>query len=405
MARAHTKRIIRALSGQTVASYAAKTIPVDAAIAAQMRKFFEQNAKQSLDHETSTADELPLPSQADQGSEGHADYSPQISQPHFTAEAETIDPSSLDDLLPSMDELLGSDLVASSEMIQEIEQPTVEDAPAGLHSSSDETTSDIHINEDTQQIELDDEITEHDLAQLAEELDDFLEDADNLDIDLVEQKEKLAAILQELPSPDPESEPLEFSQRGLQSLPIGSESPPPAEDFTLPWEGEDQPVLSEVPGLETSETENVTPENSPNFQDVLQQVQTAGTMIEQPLNDRAYTVIIIPRIAFHQLGQSFEHKFEQYLQQACQQGQCQVEDCSFFSDHIQLKLTLGGKSSIVKTIMQIKKQLETKILQNYATFSDELEGNDLWLPGQLIFNDQEKLDSKRIQTFITNARL
>jgi hypothetical protein len=396
MARAHTKRIIRALSGQTVASYAAKTVPVDAAMAAQMRKFFEQNARQSMDREFTAADELPLPQQMPESSQPDASPSlKKVTQP-LAEETPTTQNSSLDELLPSMDELLGNKPFA-----QPVSQQNSEFQPDQIPMDSWSVPNQEPATKfETQPVNLpidENKITDTELAMLADELDEFFEDDDS-DIDLEEQKEKLASILQELPSPDPDKE--EDLQRAEKPI-MGTIAD--TAEFTLPWEGQNQPgsPVETAPVMLDGPEEEVAP--APSFKDAMQQVYLDEP--EPVMEDRNYTVVIIPRIAFHQLGQSFENKFELYVHQACQFLQCESEGCGFFSDHLQIKLKLTGKSSIVKTIMQLKKQLEIKILENYATFSDELNGNDLWIPGQLIFNDQEKLDSKRIQAFVDSAHL
>ncbi len=402
MARAHTKRIIRALSGQTVASYAAKTVPVDAAMAAQMRKFFEQNARQSMDREFTIADELPLPQQMPESS--HPDGAPglkKVTQP-LAEEIQEVDEPTSENLLPSMDELLGNEPAV---------QPAIQDNTEFLPDQIPLDSWSVPTHEpeakfETQPVSLPNDeniITDNKLAMLADELDEFFEDEDDTDIDLEEQKEKLASILRELPSPDPDQEeilPVMEDQRAEK--PITGTIADTAE-FTLPWEGENQPSspVETAPVMLDGPEKEVEPPLS--FEDAMQQVYLDEP--EPTVEERSYTVVIIPRIALHQLGQSFENKFELYVHQACQFLQCESDGCGFFSDHIQIKLKLSGKSSIVKTILQLKKQLELKILENYATFSDELKGNDLWIPGQIIFNDQEKLDSKRIQAFVDSAHL
>ena len=404
MARAHTKRIIRALSGQTVASYAAKTVPVDAAMAAQMRKFFEQNARQSLDHETMDADQLPLPQVIPDDADPNSSINlKKVTQP-LAEETQPVMDSSTDDLLPSMDELLGQDVSAAQSVNEEKIEFQAEQIPLDSWTvPAQEAITESETYAVDSPISTANEITDMDLALLADELDEFFEDEDDLGIDLEEQKEKLANILRDLPSPNPNEDESQaiITPQQIEKPITGTEAD--TTEFKLPWEGENQPV----PPVETApvmlDGPEKTIEPAPSFQDAMQQVYLDAP--EAIVEERNYTVVIIPRIAFHQLGQSFENKFELYVHQTCQLLQCESDGCSFFSDHIQIKLKLLGKSSIIKTIMQMKKQLETKILENYATFNDELNGNDLWIPGQLIFSDQEKLDSKRIQTFVDSAHL
>jgi hypothetical protein len=371
MARVHAKRIIRALSGQTVASYEAKTVPVDAAIAAQMQKIFEEKARQARELASSAGSrpveneqELPIP----------AASLPDMKLQPAQAEAQ---PANLDDLMPSMDELLGQ--ITTQEVVIESEPSSV----------NQEITSQVEIPDEITAIPYSPEevISEADLAHLSEELDEFFMD-DETDIDLEEQKEKLAALLQELPTPDPiDFENQEMNIRGDPNI----------KKQEFPQEnGIAMPVETAPVDVEQAEKPQ---QSSGSFQQALQQAGQENT--NEP---RSFLIVILPRISLAELGVQFEKKIELYFQQACQLAQCQPESCQLFSDHIQLKIQLSGKTSIARTIMQIKKVLELRILENYATFTDELGGKELWIPGQLVFSDQEKMDNKRIQQFINNAQ-
>ena len=369
-ARAHARRIIRALSGQTVASYEAKTVPVDAAIAAQMQKIFEQKARQAAGTQEAES-ELPNPNEV-------AKPSPvaQTEQPVQNTE-EKQPPKSLDEFMPSMDELLGED------------QPA--DAAAAVDLNA---TAEVVIDDEPQatQPTTEEPISEDDLASLSAELDEFFMD-DDTDIDLEEQKEKLAALLQELPAPDPDFN--DDALLGTITDALADGVPNTADSFTLPWEGNEKQATPQETAPVEIEPEEKQEQPQVSFQQAMQHAEQES---------RSFNVVIMSRIAFGELGEQFEKKFEQYFLQACQVAQCIPEGCRIFSDHIQLKLQLGGKSSIARTVMQIKKVLEIRILENYATFTEELNGKELWIPGQLVFNDQDKMDNKRIQQFITYAQ-
>ena len=226
MALAHTKRITRALSGQTVASYEAKTIPVDAAVAAQMRKFYEQKSKQKQDA-TEVEEELPkanintslvseAPITETQEIQPSTEQAP-VLEPQDSVRSDILseEESTSEDLLPSMDDLFGDVLdtqdvdISTASVIEEIENQAssqaIPDKPIEEEEDAKEIKIDFQnagINAESQEIE---EISEEDLALLSNELDDFFMDDDS-DIDLEEQKEKLAALLQEMPAPDPDAD-------------------------------------------------------------------------------------------------------------------------------------------------------------------------------------------------------
>ncbi|MBI9049404.1 MAG: transposase [Anaerolineaceae bacterium] len=406
MARAHTKRIIRALSGQTVASYEAKTIPVDAAVAAQMRKFYEQRAKQS-DSDSDTVEELPIAKvgpliQENQTIETKEEQPQSVAVQQIEPVIEDV--QSIEDILPSMDDLLGKETITQDvdvspgtvgeEILQDSESQSSPAEPVV-------DTQNIDFNQTVHEIE---EISDEDLAQLNDELDDFFMDDDDSGIDLTEQKEKLAALLQELPAPDPDQQP--DPEMNAEANAMLSDGAPSSEngDFTLPWEGTDaadKPLTAPVEiEQESGFAEPPAVQGDPSsFQQAMQQAQA-----ETSGGPRPFTVVLISRIGFHELGLPFEKKFEQYFQQTCQAIDCEAENVQLFSDHIQLKIQFSGKGSIARTIMQLKKLLELKIIENYSTLTEELGENELWMPGQLLFSNQEKLDSKKIQEFIKNAQ-
>jgi REP element-mobilizing transposase RayT len=432
MARAHTKRITRALSGQTVASYEAKTIPVDAAVAAQMRKFYEQLAKQK--EGTADAEELP---KANVGPAAPIETPPAepapvvqapVEEPVFdkadsvisdilTDEEAGIEEESSEALLPSMEDLLGDPVdtrdvdISTSAVIEEIENQSVPEAPV---EPAVEESQEIKIDFQNAGIDANsgdiEEISEEDLALLSDELDDFFMDDDS-DIDLEEQKEKLAALLQEMPAPDPDGAPINplpeeemagmFQENFEQPAPQSESAA--GEPFTLPWEGEsspDSPTTAPVnieESMELATAQEETPAEEP--------VKTVQQPQEKPeTGPRPFTIVLLPRIPFHELGAPFEKKFEHYFKLTCQVIDCEADTVQIFSDHVQLKFTFSGKGSVARTIIQLKKLLELKIIENYSTLSEDLGDKELWIPGQLLFNENEKVDSKRIQAFIKNAQ-
>lgn len=428
MARAHTKRITRALSGQTVASYEAKTIPVDAAVAAQMRKFYEQLAKQK--DASTDAEELPkanvgpaAPVETPPAKPTPAIQAP-VEEPVFTSGESVISDILTDEefdeeesMLPSMDDLLGDPVetrdvdVSTSAVIDEIENLPISETP---EEPAVEESQEIKIDFQSAGIDTDssdiEEISEEDLALLSDELDDFFMDDDS-DIDLEEQKEKLAALLQEMPAPDPDGAPMNIipeedvtgmMQENLEQAGLKAE-PAVGDNFTLPWEGEpsqDRPTTAPVNIEESSEPATIQEEVPTN-----EPVVAVPQIQEKPeIGPRPFTIVLLPRIPFHELGAPFEKKFEHYFKLTCQVIDCEADTVQIFSDHVQLKFTFSGKGSVARTIIQLKKLLELKIIENYSTLSEDLGGKELWIPGQLLFNENEKVESKRIQEFIKNAQ-
>jgi hypothetical protein len=425
MARAHTKRITRALSGQTVASYEAKTIPVDAAVAAQMRKFFEQQAKKK--EEAGSEEELPMANMGPSAVsiENLKNQPPSIEAISFSTDLETppvqVEQPSMDEFLPSMDDLLGQAMdtrevdVSTSSVLDEIENLNDSIVDNEIRQGKDIKIDFQSAGIDPSSVDIE-EISEEDLALLSDELDDFFMDDDS-DIDLQEQKEKLAALLQEMPTPDPDGEVddnftsmenSDFLAESVMQSSIVEDSNSSAsaagEDFTLPWEGATSPDKPETAPVyiepEQTSNDNVPQSNeSATFQQAMQQSQAKAESGPRP-----FTIVLIPRTPFHELGLPFEKKFDQYFSQTCQMIECEAESTQIFSDHVQVKLTFNGKGSIARTIIQLKKLLEIKILENYSTLSEELGEAELWIPGQLLFGENEKADSKRINEFIRNAQ-
>ena len=175
-------------------------------------------------------------------------------------------------------------------------------------------------------------------------------------------------------------------------------------NLTLPWEGEasaDRPETAPV-NVEEEISEIKEETASPETATFKQAMQQSQSKVES--GPRQFTIVLLPRIPFHELGLPFEKKFDQYFKQTCSVIDCEAESTQIFSDHVQLKLKFSGKGSIARTIIQLKKLLELKIVENYSTLSEDLGDQELWIPGQLLFNENEKVDSKRIQEFIKNAQ-